>query len=101
MAENLKTLFAPGISALLLQHLPGRPGWLPTQAPHRPVRAELSHTVPQVTVSLPCCAIRLRRFQGSVTLCHLSLQRFRDPTPPSLHGVPRDGSPASSVLLGC
>jgi hypothetical protein len=32
--------------------LPGRPGWLPTQAPHRPVRAELPHTVPQVTVSL-------------------------------------------------
>ena len=31
---------------------PGRPGWLPTQAPHRPVRAELPHTVPQVTVSL-------------------------------------------------
>src|SRR5215216_2475584 len=34
------------------QRLPGRPGWLPTQAPHRPVRAGLPHTVPQVTGSL-------------------------------------------------
>ncbi len=32
--------------------LPGRPGWLPTQAPHRPVRAGLPHTVLQVTGSL-------------------------------------------------
>ena len=32
--------------------LPGRPGWLPTQVPHRPVRAGLPHTVLQVTGSL-------------------------------------------------
>jgi hypothetical protein len=32
--------------------LPGRPGWLSTQAPHRPVRAGLPHTVLQATVSL-------------------------------------------------
>ena len=38
--------------------LPGRPGWLPTQAPHRPVRAELPHTVLRATGSLSRCAIR-------------------------------------------
>jgi hypothetical protein len=36
----------------LQNRLPGRPGWLPTQAPHRPVRAGLPHTVLQATVLL-------------------------------------------------
>ena len=30
----------------------GGPGWLPTQGSRRPVRARLTHTVPQVTGSL-------------------------------------------------
>ena len=34
---------------------------------------------------------------GARCLRHLSLQRFRVPAPPSLHGVPRVGSPASSA----
>ena len=32
--------------------LPGRPGWLPTRAPHRPTRAQLRHVVPQIIASL-------------------------------------------------
>jgi hypothetical protein len=28
---------------------PGRPGWFPTQAPHRSVLAQLRHTAPHVT----------------------------------------------------
>jgi hypothetical protein len=31
---------------------PGRPGWSPTRAPHRPARADFPHAVPQVVVSL-------------------------------------------------
>ena len=31
---------------------PGSPGWSPTPGPHSPVRARLTHTVPQVTDSL-------------------------------------------------
>ena len=31
---------------------PGRPGWLSTQAPHRPARAVFPHAVPQIVVSL-------------------------------------------------
>jgi hypothetical protein len=45
-------------AVLFPETLPGRPGWLPTQAPHRPVRAGLPHTVPQATVLL-------RDFQAS------------------------------------
>ena len=47
---------AMGIADVYLFHRspagPGRPGWLPTRAPHRPGRAELPHPVPQVTASL-------------------------------------------------
>lgn len=46
--ESTETL----VSILVSIRLPGRPGWLPTQAPHRPVRADFPHTVPQVTGSL-------------------------------------------------
>ena len=35
------------LSALRLP--PGRPGWFPTQAPHRSVLAQLRHTAPHVT----------------------------------------------------
>ena len=31
---------------------PGRPGWFPTQAPHRSVLAQLTHTAPHFKLSL-------------------------------------------------
>src|SRR5215211_629045 len=53
---DYEELIPPGTTVPLKDRFniphPGRPGWLPTQAPHRPVRAGLPHTVPQVTVSL-------------------------------------------------
>jgi len=52
-----------------------------------------------------CCVLRYPLESraddfGARGLLHLSLQRFRVLVPPSLHGVPRDGSPASPVLRG-
>ena len=46
--------FLHGVPAILdaLRSGPGSPGWLPTPGPHRPVRARLTHTVPQVTALL-------------------------------------------------
>ncbi len=73
---------------------PGRPGWLPTQAPHRPVRA-------RATGSLSRCAIRCSFVERGSRFSDLGLWPTNGSVtrhPPSLHGVPRRGSPASSVL---
>jgi len=85
------------MSPLRRRPTPGRPGWLPTQAPHRPVRAGLPHTVLQVTGSLrdlthhapsgPKGQLRypLKSRWDAFKVrwpCHLALQQFRDPTPP-------------------
>ena len=82
----------------------GRPGWFPTPGPHGAGRAQLRHPALQAMNSLvtarprPCAAIRCRRVEMVIRArCpwHLSLQRSHGPAPPSLHGVPRVGSPAS------
>jgi len=87
-----------GLRKGIVDGLPGRPGWLPTQAPHRPVRAGLPHTVLQATgllrdqenLSRPsgswsqlCYPLKFRwDFVKVRWPCHLPLQRLRDPTPP-------------------
>ena len=93
---------------------PGRSGGLPPRPSHRSVRAQLRHTARPVTVSLrgyhaPVAGATqmsmnshqrrllgqlryplLSRAHGSGARClrHVALQRFRDLTPPSLHGAP-------------
>ena len=49
MLERLRGDY-PRMAAIIVA--PGSPGWLPTPGPHSPVRARLTHTVPQVTASL-------------------------------------------------
>ena len=54
----------------------------------------------QQSVSYPRARPLLFRVHGSGFRCtrHVSLQRCHDMASPYLHGVPRDGSPASSIL---
>src|SRR5208337_1836268 len=54
----------------------------------------------QRSVSCPTPRPLLVRVHGSGFRCtrHVSLQRCHDMASPSLHGVPRDGSPASAIL---
>ena len=77
---------------------PGRPGWLPTQVPHRSGLAHHAHPVPHLMNSRP--AIR-RRYVDMVQVT-MYLPGFastaHETAPPSLDGVPRVGSPASTVL---
>ena len=49
MLQRLRSDY-PRMAAIIVA--PGSPGWLPTPGPHSPVRARLTHTVPQVTASL-------------------------------------------------
>ena len=49
MLQRLRSDY-PRMAAIIVA--PGSPGWLPTPGPHSPVRARLTHTVPQVTDSL-------------------------------------------------
>ena len=77
---------------------------MPTQAPHRPVRAELPHTVPQITDSLSRCAIRWHLVKRRSRFRVLGLLPSNGSVirhPSFLGGVPRRGSPASSVLSRC
>ena len=54
----------------------------------------------QRSVSYPTPRPLLFHVHGSGFRCtrHVSLQRCHDMASPSLHGVPRDGSPASAIL---
>ena len=54
----------------------------------------------QRSVSYPTPRPLVVRVHGSGFRCtrHVSLQRCHDMASPSLHGVPRDGSPASTIL---
>ena len=54
----------------------------------------------QRSVSYPTPRPLLFQVHGSGFRCtrHVSLQRCHDMASPSLHGVPRDGSPASTIL---
>jgi hypothetical protein len=78
---------------------PGRPGWLPTQAPHRSVLAQLTHTAPHLMPSLP-----LRSVVVLLTRCSASMDRpccpptVHETLSPSLPRVPRVSSPGSTVL---
>src|SRR4051812_10393042 len=78
---------------------PGRPGWLPTQAPHRSVLAPLTHTAPHLMPSLPWRSVVV-----TLTRSPASMDRPCGPPTvpetlcPSLPRVPRVGSPGSSVL---
>jgi hypothetical protein len=76
-----------------------RPGGFPLPAPHGSGRAQSRHPAPRITDSRTAVLsvlVWLRWFPASGT-GHLSLARFRDPASPSLHRVPRVGSPVSSV----
>ena len=96
---GLPEMPCPRRPARKASRLPGRPGWSPTQTPHRSVLARLTHTAPHFRPSRP--AIRLL-FRGHVhgfrCTRHVSLQRSLETASPSLRGVLRSSSPASSVL---
>jgi len=90
---------------------PGRTGRLPSQSPHRPVRARLTHTVPQDMVSLRVLTrthflryllllrIRVQDFNASAAFPNNSSIYPTRPFPtPALLGL---NSPASSVLCPC
>jgi hypothetical protein len=72
---------------------PGRPGWSPTQAPHRSGRAEFQHPVPHLMSSLPARsgAVTWTWFR-SLRTGHVSWPRFMRrcplPSPGSLRLVP-------------
>ena len=72
---------------------PGRPGWLPTQAPHRSGRAEFQHPVPHLMSSLPARsgAVALTGFRSRCT-SPVSVPQFMRrcplPSPGSLRLVP-------------
>ena len=72
---------------------PGRPGWLPTQAPHRSGRAEFQHPVPHLMSSLPARsgAVALTdsrsRCTSPVSLPRV-MRRCPLPSPGSLRLVP-------------
>jgi len=89
---------------------------LPSRGPHGSGRAEFPHPALRDTDLLRRASRILRRRNsrqrryplefradgcGARCLLHLSLQRFRVPASPSLHGVPWIGSPASQVLREC
>ena len=72
---------------------PGRPGWLPTPAPHRSGLAHHAHPVPHLMNSRPRDPLLLREHGGrSRCTYHVSLQRFMRrrllPSPGSLGMVP-------------
>src|ERR1035437_5336517 len=83
-----------GLEAVdLLRRRPGRPGWLPTQAPHRSGRAEFQHPVPHLMSSLPARsgAVALTdsrsRCTSPVSLPRV-MRRCPLPSPGSLRLVP-------------
>ena len=99
----------------ILRAEPGSPGWLPTQGPHRPARAELLHAVLRIIDSLSVRGTTPRHAYLSASYLSLlrclgprfhstlrvSQRQFYDPTPPfPPQGPIRSGSPASSVLWG-
>jgi hypothetical protein len=79
---------------------PGRSGWLPTQTPHRSVLARLTHTAPRFDLRSPGCdPLSFRgHVHGFRCTRHVSRQRSVEAASPSLHGVLRESSPASSLL---
>ena len=78
---------------------PGRPGWSPTQVPHRSGLAHHAHPVPHLMNSRPARSVVVTWtwFRSRCT-CQVSLQRLMRRHPLPLTGVPRVGSPASTVL---
>jgi hypothetical protein len=72
---------------------------LPTQAPHRSVLAQLTHTAPHLMPTLPLrsVVVLLTRFSASMDrpCCPLTVHETLSP---SLPRVPRVGSPGSPVL---
>src|SRR4030065_562432 len=66
---------------------PGGPGRSPAQGSHRPVRAQLTHTVPRVTVSLRSVhRLDDHRCRERVTLQELAEAGRRNRTPSAAAG---------------
>ena len=77
---------------------PGRPGWLPTQVPHR---SGLAHHPPgSSSHEFATGAIRRRCVDMTQVTMYLACfpSTAHETASPSLDGVPRFGSPASTVL---
>ena len=88
----------PAVSLDLGGKGPGRPGWLPTQVPTDPglhIRAPGSSSRGFATRAIRCRYVDLVQvtmyLPGFASTAH-------ETAPPSLDGVPRVGSPASTVL---
>src|SRR5271157_1663512 len=72
------------------------------RTPHRSGLAHHAHPVPHLMNSRPARSVvgTWTWFRSRCT-CQVSLQRLMRRHPPSLDGVPRVGSPASTVLSRC
>ena len=60
-------------------------------------RREASSGACRASSAIVCCLVEM---VSGLVVRHRSSQTVRNPAPPSLHGVPRVGSPASTVLRG-
>jgi hypothetical protein len=78
---------------------PGRPGWLPTQVPHRSGLAHHAHPVPHLMNSRPARSVvgTWTWFRSRCT-CQVSLQRLMRRHPLPSTGSLGVGSPASTVV---